>query len=129
MGIHYIELRNGETAKLDTDVSLGKMKKFKKDGTLSPNFLGKLMLLESDPKSFETDDLENAYYIAYLNANSNPMPQDVFESQLNYDLEKATEFFSEIVGGSNKKGTMQKEFIKHTTKKNKQQGGKKHPKN
>lgn len=129
MPVHQLILTNGKTVRLDTDVSLGKMKRFKKDGTLSPNFLGKLMLLESDPKSFETDDLENAFYMAYLNANSNPMSQDLFEDQLNYDLETAGELFSEIVGSVNKKGTMQKEFIKRTSKKNKNSGGKPYPKN
>lgn len=128
MAKHIIILKNGFRVNLDTDMSLRQMKKFKSKGLLDKNFIGKLALLEVNPKEFEMDDLENALYLAYLNAdNEVSYTQEEFESLVPYDLGFYGEIFSEMLQGETKKGEMQKEFIKKTSKKDNNKG-KKFPK-
>lgn len=124
---YQLTLTNGKKVNLNSDVSMTAMKKWKKDGLISPNFLGKLVVLDKNPKDFESDDLENAIYLAYLNArNDSNYSQEEFEDLLNYDLGFAGQLLSEMCSGTNKQHKLQESFRKKTTNKN--SGGKKFPK-
>lgn len=125
---HQLVLNNNQTVNLDSDVSLHVMKKWKKAGLISSNFLGKLVVLETNPTAFETDDIENAIYLAYLNAkNKNHYDQEAFEKLLPYDIALGGQLLSEMCSGNSKQHKLQESFVKATTKNN-NQGGKKHPK-
>lgn len=131
MAKRKLTLTNGQTVTLNSDVSMSTMKKWKKDDLISKNFLGKLVILESNPKEFETDDLENAIYLSYLNGNNKSnYSQEEFEDLINYDISLAGELLSEMCAGTNKHHKLQETFKQATTKpkNNEKSRGKKFPK-
>lgn len=124
---YQIVLTNGSKVTLNTDVTLATMKKWKKDNLVSQNFLGNLVMLDRNPREFESNDLDNAYYLAYLNANNKKQyTQEQFENFLSYDIGVAGQLLSEMCSGQNKLDKLQESFKQKTTKNDK--GGKKHPK-
>lgn len=128
MSKYTLKLDNGQIVKLDTDVSMQTMKVWKKNGLISKNFLGKLMVLEQNPTDFDTEDLENAIYLAYKNAdNETDYSLEEFNEQISYDLETAGKMLSEMVSGDSKKNSLRQSFIQATTK-SKETSKKKYPK-
>lgn len=124
---YQIDLTNGKRVELNTDVTLATMKKWKKDKLVSQNFLGNLVMLDRNPREFESSDMDNAYYLAYLNGkDKNKYSRETFEQLLAYDIGIAGQLLSEMCSGQNKLYKLQESFKEKTTKS--ENGGKKHPK-
>lgn len=127
--IHELDLipdYDGEiqTVKLDTSLTLFGMRKMQKEGLISKTFLTDMAMAETDPSKINADDMLNAPYIAYRNANPNGMEQDEFESKVNLNLQKCSTYYAEIIAGeaSKEKNKLEKEamansFRKATSKK------------
>lgn len=75
------------------------------------------MVLEQNPTDFDTEDMENAIYLAYKNAdNKTDYSLEEFNEQISYDLGTAGKMLSEMVSGDSKKNSLRQSFIQATTK-------------
>lgn len=88
-----------KTVRLDTSLTLFSMRKMQKEGLMSKTFLSSMALAESDPSKANLEDMMNAPYIAYKNANVNGMTQEEFESKVNLDIEMCATLYGEIIAG------------------------------
>jgi len=112
------------TVNLNTTLTLFSMRKMQNEGLISKTFLSDMALAQSDPSKAKMEDMMNAPYIAYKNANPNGMTQEEFESKVNSNLEMCGELYGEIIAGeANKeknkleKDAMANSFRKVTSKK------------
>jgi hypothetical protein len=107
-----------KTVTVDTSLSLHFFKKMQDENLLSKNFVGNLALTETDPSKASHDDLFNAPYIAYRNANPNGMGKEEFESRLPFDIDVCSVIYTDIIRGERKKdGTMASSFRRVTQRK------------
>lgn len=107
-----------KTVILDTSISLYFLRKMQMEGWVSKTFIGNLALAESDPSKAGFDDMLNAPYIAYRNANPNGMTKDDFESKIKLDMDMCGALYAEIIAGNSaKNNTMANSFRKVTTRK------------
>ena len=105
------------TVTLDTSLTLFKLQKLQGQGLISKNFLSNLMMAETDPSKANLEEMLNAPYIAYLNANPNGMDKDEFNSRINLDLELCGELYGELLANSAKQNQMAGSFRRATIKK------------
>ena len=108
-----------ETVILDPSLTLYTLRKMQADGLISKNFLRDLALASEDPSLANYDDLMNAPYIAYRNANPNGYSQDEFESKVILDIEMASHLYGAIMAGEQDReaNKMANAFRKVTKKK------------
>lgn len=108
-----------ETVKLDSTLTLYGMRKMQNEGLISKNFLSNMAMAESDPTKANLEDMLNAPYIAYRNANPNGMTQEEFEARVDINLEMCGELYAEIIKGEidNQKNGMANSFRRVTSKK------------
>lgn len=108
-----------ETVILDPSLTLYSLRKMQADGLISKNFLRDLALASEDPSLANYDDLMNAPYIAYRNANPNGYSQEEFESKTVLNIEMASHLYGAIMTGEQDKenSKMANAFRKVTKKK------------
>lgn len=105
-----------KTVILDTSISLYFLRKMQMEGWVSKTFIGNLALAESDPSKAGFDDMLNAPYIAYRNANPNGMTKDDFESKIKVDMDMCGTLYAQIIAGNSaQNNTMANSFRKVTT--------------
>lgn len=105
-----------KTVVLDTSISLFFLRKMQMEGWVSKTFIGNLALAESDPSKAGFDDMLNAPYIAYRNANPNGMSKDEFESMVNLNMDMCGTLYADIIAGNSvKNNSMASSFRKVTT--------------
>lgn len=106
------------TVTLDTSLSLYFFKKMQQENLLSKNFIANLAMTESDPTKANYDDLLNAPYIAYRNANPNGMDKQEFESKVKFDMDMCSTVYADIIQGEQKReGAMANSFRRVTQRK------------
>lgn len=121
--IYELDLRpdvDGEikTVTLDTSLSLYFFKKMQQENLLSKNFVGNLAVTEADPAKANYDDIFNAPYIAYRNANPNGMTKEEFESKVRFDMDMCSIIYADIINGEQRRdGSMANSFRKVTHRK------------
>lgn len=109
-----------EEVKGDTRITLATFRKYQEEGLISKRFLNNLLVASNNPADADLSDMYNAAYMAYLNANSNPISRDEFEARIYFDTQEAAQLYSEIISGQAKKEQLINDFQKATpTKKNK----------
>lgn len=133
MPIHKIMLKETVTIKaqevvLDSDISLGMMKKMQHEGLMSKTLLNDLMLADKHPEKADLSDMFNAAYICYKNAGNNELSQEQFEMLLPNDFELMGTLYGEMLNGSAKRGDLVNSFKKVTKNGNKNKNKKKHQK-
>lgn len=118
--IKEILLTNGQTVKINTNLSLAAVKVARLEGLMSEDIIRDMMMIEVDPTQANFEDLENAPFLAYRNANPDGMEQEEFEEHLPFDLEMYGQIYGQIVANEARKKQMAEEFKKVTNgKKNK----------
>lgn len=115
MPIHKVKLLpdangNQQEVILNSDISLGMMRKLKSEGLISKTFLNDMVKVENDPSLMNFDEMANAPYIAYRNANPNGMTQEAFEDRFPNDMELQGLLYGEIVSGESKKAELANAF-------------------
>lgn len=115
MPIHKVKLMpdangNQQEVILNSDISLGMMRKLKSEGLISKTFLNDMIKVENDPSLMNFDEMTNAPYIAYRNANPNGMTQEEFEDRFPNDMELQGLLYGEIVSGESKKAELANAF-------------------
>lgn len=117
MATTKIELIDGTFVDINTRISLWTMRQAQKEGLFSKDYLQQMILADSDPSKMNFEDMENAPFVAYRNANPNGMTRDEFNKMLPNDLELFGTIYAEIIQGEVKKGDMANGFKQVTKKK------------
>ena len=112
-----IELLDGTFVDINTRISLMAMRNAQKEGLFSKDYLQKMILADSDPSKMNFEDMENAPFVAYRNANPQGMTRDEFNDVLPNDMELFGTIYTEIIQGEAKKGSMAQGFKQVTKKK------------
>ena len=99
---------------LDTGLSIRGMRQMQDEGLISKTFLNELVLVEEHPEKMNFNDMMNAAYIAYANANPSGMSKDEFEDRFPNDITLLADLYSEIISGSAKSDDLVKDFKRAT---------------
>jgi len=99
---------------LDTGLSIRGMRQMQDEGLISKTFLNELVIVEEHPEKMNFNDMMNAAYIAYANANPSGMSKDEFEGRFPNDITLLADLYSEIISGSAKSDDLVKDFKRAT---------------
>ncbi|MGT2911380.1 hypothetical protein ACVR1I_06650 [Streptococcus cameli] len=99
--ITEIKFANGETVPIRTPITMYDWKKAKKDGLLTQNAFASAMKNGGANPNINDKDLENAPFVAYRAAGGQ-LSQAEFEKNVVFDLEIASQIYSQIVQGGKK---------------------------
>lgn len=117
--IDEITLKNGQKVKISTKLSLAEMKIARSEGLISDTLIADMLQLEKDPTKMNFEDMENAPFIAYRNANPNGMSREEFEVLVPYDVDLFGQVYAGIISGEAHKKQMAENFKKATNNKKK----------
>ncbi|MBC2106151.1 hypothetical protein [Listeria booriae] len=122
-----ITLKDGTEVKIDPSLSLAAIRRAKNEGLLSKRFLNDLMAAENNPDKMNFDDMENAVYLAFRNANpTSAYTREQFEDLWTYNIQTAGEVYTAMLSGEIKNNEMQHAFKKAAGKSKKPKGKRYH---
>ena len=93
--ITELELTNGVSVPINTNLSLGQMKRYKSQGLLDDKTLNNMLQGKMDNIGNDKS-IQNAPFIAYVSAGGQ-MTQDEFEDLLPYEVDTSMMIYTQLI--------------------------------
>ena len=104
--IEEIELNNGVTVKINTNLSIGQMKRFRSEGLISNETMNNMLNGKMDDLATDKS-IMNAPFVAYKAAGGE-LTQEEFEELLPYEIDTFMMIYAQII--TSKRSQQQSHF-------------------